>query len=184
MSRGESGNTILGVSLLLTLPLIVGGALATTIIGAGTFSSGQVDRTAMSAIRRSGSGIELRGTVIAGTDGYSLTNVRFQIGTGPGSFPVNLDPHASRDKTVVSYRDAANYLVDVPYVVNWIVADGDNLLERGELAEIDVDLRNVINVITSGDGFTLEMRPSEGLYVSIRRTLPPGRPLDAIVALE
>ena len=42
-------------------------------------------------------------------------------------------------KTVVSFIDQNQYLADVPWTVGWLgSANGDNLLEEGEKAEITV----------------------------------------------
>jgi archaellin len=47
-------------------------------------------------------------------------------------------------------------------------ADGDNLLERGEKAEIFV---NPVN-LDPNDEFTIEVKPPEGTTLGIERTVP------------
>ncbi len=178
--HAESGIASLHVGLLIAGPLVVASAISAAMVGAGKVSTDQFSDAAYSAVRRSSSGIELRGPVIARTDGERLTFVLLDVGTTVGEWPVQLGPSDEDERTVVRYIDDRAIANDVPYSVDWITGDGDDLLETGEMAQIIVDLRRVR---TSGGTFTIEVRPPEGLYVSARRTLPAGEPLDRVISL-
>ncbi len=41
---------------------------------------------------------------------------------------------------MIAYRDSAQAVNSLPFDVDWIVGDGDDLLEEGEVAEITVFL--------------------------------------------
>lgn len=168
------------VGLLIAGPLVVASTVGAAMVGAGQLSTDQFSDAAYSAVRRSGSGIELRGPVVARTDGERLTHVLLDVGTTAGEWPVQLGPSSDGERTIVRYIDEGTIANEVPYSVDWITGDGDDLLEPGESAQISVDVRDVS---TSGGAFTIEVRPAEGLYVSARRSLPAGQPLDRVIAL-
>lgn len=70
---------------------------------------------------------------------------------------------------------------NLPYGVEWITGNGDNLLEPGELAEISVD---VSAVASPGEGFTIEIRPPFGLYATGNIPPQPESGLNPILQLQ
>ena len=72
---------------------------------------------------------------------------------------------------------------DLPYSVVWISGNGGTLLVPGELAEVVVDVSGIAPPITADQRFTLALRAGEAPPVTIERTMPAGRPLDAVVNL-
>ena len=102
----------------------------------------------------------------------------------------------NKQVTVISYRDKDQFLSDVPWTITFPGNDdGDTLLENNEKAEItvwlltrdntvtDVNANDSVKVLTNGiestadilfasDEFTLEVKPSSGAVLNLRRTLP------------
>ena len=122
---------------------------------------------------------------------------------GSGTDP---DSAAATNRTSIVYIDDNQILQDVPWSVNFLGDDnGDDLLDDGEKAEIvvwllnrttatDVTSNSSVNYMASGgltstgtlltpnDQFTLEVQPSTGAVLTVRRTLPAA--LDTVVNLR
>ena len=93
-------------------------------------------------------------------------------------------PDAGADaQLAIDYVTDATLERNVSYTVSWLRGDGDDLLESGEVAEVDVDLSGITPAIGAGDKFTLNLRPGDGVPVSVTRTMPAGQPLNAITVL-
>ncbi len=71
-------------------------------------------------------------------------------------------------------------LPNIVWTVNWLVGDGDNLMEAGELAEITIDVS--AQNLGANQAFTLEVKPPLGGTSVIARTTPAG--LDAVIDLH
>lgn len=122
---------------------------------------------------------------------------------GSGTDP---DSSVTTNRTSIVYVDDNQILQNVPWSINYIGDDnGDSLLDEGEKAEIVVWLLNrttatavtansSVNYMSSGgltssgtlltpnDQFTIEVQPTTGAVLTIRRTLPAA--LDSIVNLK
>jgi archaellin len=162
---------VLQAGLLIIAPLVVASALGGSVIKAGRLSTDQLQFVTQSAVRDVSSGIERRGTVYAHTDGTSITGVEMDVTTTAGSYPIDLSPAAITDRTVVSYIDSSQVIRDLPYRVSWINGDGDDLLESGETATLEIDL-SALSLATGG--FTIEVRPAHGLWTSVHIQPPSG----------
>lgn len=178
--RRERGAAVAQLGILLGAPVVAASVFGAAAMSAGTDASNQLQRTVMSAIQDSSSGIQLRGPVLALTDGRSITHVLIDATTIPGGQPVDLDPAAATGRTVVTYVDAGTIAHDLPYTVTWIGGDnGDRALDADELAEIDVDVR----ALEPDTDFTLEIRPAHGAWITLHITRPPGTPLNHVIQL-
>jgi archaellin len=172
------------VILLASGFLVVASAFGGVVLTTGLTSSGQVQRTLNDALARSGSGLELRGPVIAVTDGDKANVVSIDVALSIGSDGVNLDPAAALDRTVVSFIDSQNAIRELPYTTQWTVGDDDQVLESGELVAVMIDLSTIVPAVTGGSQFQIEVRPPRGSYLIVRRSMPSGSPLDTIVNLH
>jgi archaellin len=182
--RREAAVSALEVVVIASCFLVVGSAFGGVVLTTGLTSSGQVERTLNDALSRSGDGLELRGPVVAATDGQRATAISLDVTLAIGGDGVNLDPAAPLDRTIASYIDDANAIGELPYGVQWTVGDGDQVLEQGELAALLIDVSSIEPAITSGRSFQIEVRPPSGAYLVIRRTMPPGSHFDTIVNLH
>ncbi|MFQ6119307.1 MAG: archaellin/type IV pilin N-terminal domain-containing protein [Methanosarcinales archaeon] len=111
------------------------------------------------------------------------------------------------NRTVLSYKDENDYIPDLyqndsgdytnysittshtpDSAITWIINDStldpdnvdDDLLESGEKAAITVNVTNYD--LKANKEFTLELKPSQGATLYIKRTLPPA--LDAVMDLK
>jgi archaellin len=181
----QSGISALEMILIGSGFLVVASAFGGVVLTTGLTSSGQVEQTLNDALARTGNGLELRGPVIAITDGEEANAVSVDVALAiGGDTGVNLDHAALIDRTVVSFIDDAIVVRDLPYTVDWTVGDGDATLERGELAALLIDVSAIDPPLTSGRRFLIEVRPPNGTYLTIRRTMPHGTHLDTIINLQ
>ena len=163
--------SVLPMALAVPAIVVAGSVFAAAVLSTGQLSTAQFQQVALSAVRDTSTGIVVDGPIVARTDGTSVTQIMIDITTFPGGLPVNLDPAAISERTVVSYIDEANLKHDVPYSVTWIIGNGNAQLESGERAEVVVDLTGIVQ---SGDSFTLEVRPAHGIGVTVQRAMPSG----------
>jgi len=90
---------------------------------------------------------------------------------------VNLDPSATSNRTVISYQDSQNSISDVTYTTTAVTGNSDNLLEQGELFEVNIDFtQTAMSAVTlnTNKTFTIEVKPPSGSYLVIQRTTPAG----------
>jgi archaellin len=176
----ERGASIAQVAVLLIAPVVVASTFAVAVLNAGQLATRQFNDAALSAIRDASSGLELRGPVSLRTDGHAVTHVVMDISLTAGSAPVMLDPAATVDGTQVSYIDSGMVVRGVPYQVDWLIGDGDNILGEGETVEMRVD---VSGITSSGASFSIEVRPAHGMYLIVRRERPTGNELAPMIEL-
>ena len=122
---------------------------------------------------------------------------------GSGTDP---DVSVTTNRTSIVYVDDNQIIQNVPWSVSFMGNDnGDNMLDEGEKAEIvvwllnrttatDVTSNSSVNYMSSGgltssgtlltpnDQFTLEVQPTDGSVLTMRRTLPAA--LDTVVNLR
>jgi archaellin len=182
--HGQAAVSALELILMASAFMAVGSAFGAVVISTGVTSSGQVERTINDALARTSGGLELRGPVLAVTDGQRAGAIRIDVALAIGGDGVDLDPAAPVGRTLVSYIDDENAVSELPYTVDWTVGDGDSLLEEGELAAMLIDVSTVVPALESGQQFQIEVRPDRGSYLLLRRTMPQGRHLDTIVNLN
>jgi flagellin FlaB len=183
----ERGITGLETAIILIAFVVVAAVFAFVVLSTGLFSSERGKETIYAGLQKTRGNLELRGSIIANADASNNTRVDtlvFDVGLAAGGEPVNLDPNASINKTVVAYIDEGTSINDLTYTVDWVVGDADKLLEPGELAEVTVDIDGAGVTLTNNDTFTLEVRPPLGAYVVIQRTLPAGTSLEDVVNLR
>jgi len=105
--RGERGVATMQIGLLVA-PLLVAAVFAGAVMRTGALSTRQFELVADSALRQTGSGIELRGSFYARTNGTSITQVQLLVETTPGGTPIDLNPVAPpprQDRSVVRLQD-------------------------------------------------------------------------------
>ncbi len=182
--QSEEGITGLETAIILIAFVVVASVFAFVVLSVGLFSSERGKETVYSGLQKTRGNIELRGSIVANTNGTSVTTLVMYLGNAAGGDPVNLDPAATVNKTVMAYIDDNNVVNDIPYTVNWTVGDTDNLLEPGELAEVTVDFAAAGITVGNNQTFTLEVRPPLGAYLVVQRTMPPGTSLESVVNLR
>ena len=180
-TREEEGITGLETAIILIAFVVVATVFAFVVLSTGLFSSERGKEAVYAGLQKTRGTLELRGSVIANTDGTTVDNLVFDVANSAGGEPVNLDPAATSNKVVIDYRDADINETNIDWAVNWLVRqDTDNLLEPGELAEVTIDASTYS--LGANQPFTIEVKPSLGGTMIIARTTPAG--LDPVVDLH
>lgn len=153
------GITGLETAIILIAFVVVASVFAFTVMSTGVFSAERSKETIYAGLQQARASLEPRGSLVAyrGANGVGPTNtiykVAFIVAPSISGQAIDLTPPYTADdsgvdpdissgseyRTVVSYTDAAQYLPDVPWTVNFLGnSNDDNLLENGERAEITV----------------------------------------------
>ncbi|MCJ7831330.1 MAG: flagellin, partial [Dehalococcoidia bacterium] len=160
-ARAEEGITGLETAIILIAFVVVATVFAFVVLSTGLFSSERGKEAVYAGLQKTRGTLELRGSVIANTDGTSsVTNLVFDVANSAGGEPVNLDPAALSNKVVIDYRDNTVNATNIVWTVTWLVGDGDNLMEAGELAEITIDVST--QNLAANQAFALEVKPPLG----------------------
>lgn len=151
---------------------IVGGA---ALVGTTTFTSADeafdaLESAVRSSVDRVSANLEIRGSVIARSDdSRSADRIELTVGVfGDGTVPLTGDA----DRLRISYRDDEIFLPEVPFTAAVLDGDGDDLLERGELAALSIDLEAAGISLRANERFTLELSAPVGGTVEVSRTMP------------
>jgi flagellin FlaB len=180
--------TGLEAAIVLTAFVVVAAVFSYVVLNAGFFTTQKAKSTIHTGMEQATSSVELAGDVIGYGTGRETTskldNVTFYVRLTAGQNPVDLN------ETIVTYTASTEHILlsknfsvcgnatslsgsmpgtDNEWSFGWLGdADGDNLLERGEKAEIFV---NPVN-LDPNDEFTIEVKPPEGTTLGIERTVP------------
>jgi archaeal flagellin FlaB len=180
-TREEEGITGLETAIILIAFVVVATVFAFVVLSTGLFSAERGKEAVYAGLQKTRGTLELRGSVVATTDGTNVTTLVFDVANSAGGEPVNLDPAATSNKVVIDYRDADVNETNIAWVVDWLVtSDSDDLLEAGELAEITVDVSTY--TLGTNELFALEVKPPLGGTMIIARTTPAG--LDTVIDLH
>jgi archaeal flagellin FlaB len=179
-TREEEGITGLETAIILIAFVVVATVFAFVVLSTGLFSSERGKEAVYAGLQKTEGSLELRGAVIAHTDGTTVSSIVFDLGNAAGGAPSNLDPAATSNKMVIDYRDANANDTNMAWTVDWLVGNDDNLLSQGELAEITLDVTS--ENLRANQAFTIEVKPPSGGTMVIARTTPAG--LDTVVDLH
>ncbi len=173
----EDGITGLETAIILIAFVIVASVFAFVVLSTGLFSAERGKETVFAGLEKARGNLEVRGalTVIdTDTNGTidSSDEIVFNAALAAGGFPISLDPTAYVNTVVVNWIDAQDRVPDSGYTVTWILDDGDDLLENGELAEVTVNPPAGSSLVEN-EIFTLEVVPPSGGTLLINRTMPP-----------
>jgi flagellin FlaB len=173
----EEGITGLETAIILIAFVIVASVFAFVVLSTGLFSAERGKETVFAGLEKARGNLEVRGALTVtdtNTDGVidDSDDIQFNVALAAGGFPISLDPAAYINTVVINYIDAEDRVANTTYTVSWILDDGENLLEAGELAEITVN-PPAGSSLDANENFTLEVVPPSGGTLLINRTLPP-----------
>ncbi len=174
-AREERGITGLETAIVLIAFVVVAAVFAFVVLSTGLFSSERGKETVYAGLAKTRGSMELTGGVIASSDTTQLTAITFDLTLAAGGDQVNLNPSDTTNRTVISYTDADNKVNDVVYTTTVITGNADQLLEPGELFEINIDMTQTALTavtLTTNQTFTFEVKPPQGSYMVIQRTTP------------
>jgi len=173
--REEHGITGLETAIVLIAFVVVAAVFAFVVLSTGLFSSERGKETVYAGLAKTRGSMELTGGVIASSNTTKLTAITFDLTLAAGGDQVNLKPDDTTNRTVISYQDSNNQVSNVVYTTTVITGNSDQLLEQGELFEINIDLtQTALSTVTlnTNDTFTIEVKPPSGSYLVIQRTTP------------
>ena len=108
---------------------------------------------------------------------YSITSVDIRLSNAAGGQPVDLTPGES----IVTYMDDDDlYTVTNFGLTRLGGADADNLLEPGEVFNINVDTST--GGLTDGDQFTVQLKPPSGAVLNLGRRV--SEQIETVMILE
>ena len=186
LHKREEGITGLETAIILIAFVIVASVFAFVVLSTGLFSAERGKETVFAGLEKARGNLEVRGALTVtdtDTDGDidDQDVIQFNVALAAGGFPISLNPAAYVNTVVINWIDAQDRVATVTYTVNWILEDGDTLLENGELAEISVSPPAGSTLITN-EIFTLEVIPPSGGTNLINRTMPPA--IDEVMDLH
>ena len=173
----EDGITGLETAIILIAFVIVASVFAFVVLSTGLFSAERGKETVFAGLEKARGNLEIRGALtVADTDTNgtidSADEIVFNVALAAGGFPISLNPTAYTNTVVINWIDAQDRIAATTYSVDWILDDGDTLLEVGELAQITVSPPSGSTLIEN-EIFTLEVIPPSGGTNLIMRTMPP-----------
>jgi flagellin FlaB len=173
----EDGITGLETAIILIAFVIVASVFAFVVLSTGLFSAERGKETVFAGLEKARGNMEVRGALTVtdvDTNGTidDADDIVFNVALAAGGFPISLDPAAYTNTVVINWIDAQDRVPDTIYSVNWILTDGDSLLEVGELAQVTVS-PPVGSTLVPNEIFTLEVVPPSGGTNLINRTMPP-----------
>jgi len=183
LAKDERGITGLETAIILIAFVIVASVFAFVVLSTGLFSAERGKETVFAGLQKAQANLELHGSVVVTSSGGTPDNITFELALAAGGAPINLDPDATTNTVVMNYIDQDAREADIPYTVNWILGDGDSLLEPGELAEISIALPTPSgNNLSANEHFTIEVIATNGGTMLIARTMPAG--IDPVMDLH
>jgi flagellin FlaB len=172
-TRMEEGITGLETAIVLIAFVVVAAVFAFVVLSTGLFSSERGKEAVYAGLAKTRGTMELSSNVIANSNGTNVTTVEFDVVLAAGGGPVNLDPAAATNRTVISYIDSLQVINDIPYVATVLTGNANAMLEPGELIRISIDLATAGATVGANEVFTLEVKPPTGSYMVLQRTTPP-----------
>jgi len=173
----QEGITGLETAIILIAFVTVAAVLAYTVLSAGIFSSERGKEAVYGGLSSAASTLELKGSVVADTDGTNVTTVNFTVALAiPGSKVDMLG-------IVINYWDTA-FGASTPFtqLVQGATDDWQYLLsagstERGLADVLEGDEQMVITLTVPGtvaayDTFVIQVVPPTGATLTVQRTLP------------
>jgi len=159
---------------------------AFVVLSTGLFSAERGKETVFAGLEKARGNLEVRGALTVTDTNASgtittLDNIEFNLANAAGGFPVLVDPAAATNSVIINYIDAQARVADATYTVLKIQGDADDLLENGELFEINV-APPAASTLVANEIFTLEVVPPQGGTLLINRTMPPS--IDLVMDLH
>jgi len=178
--KEEKGVSALETAIILIAFVVVAAIFAFTILSAGTTSTEQSKEAIYAGLSEVRSSMELRGAVVAETDGTKVTSIIFSVANAAGGESIDMTAPTS-NTLIIDYRDNDQRAANLTWALTWVVQnDTDNLLEEGELAELTVDVSSLN--LGANTQFAMEIKPGQGGVVVVERTTPAY--LDTIIDLR
>jgi flagellin FlaB len=174
LNKDEKGQAALETAIILIAFVVVASVFAFAILSAGSASTDKGKQAISAGLEGVQSSMSIKGSATAKGSTTAITDVVFDLGLVAGGSPVDLtDPSGKKNVVVVSYLDGKQTVSDLPWKVTFVGQNNaNNLLENGELAEMDVDLSSLTTPLAANTQFTIEIKPPTGSVIKVDRTTP------------
>ena len=157
--------TGLEAAIVLTAFVVVAAVFSYVVLGAGFFTTEKSKEVIHTGVEQATSSAELVGDVIGIKNGATnLTYINFTVQLTAGNNPLDLN------ESTISYTTSDTHNSSVTWVYTVYEGDTDNMLERNEKAEIQVEVPGVL--LGTYVEFQLEFKPGVGGTLPISRTTP------------
>jgi flagellin FlaB len=163
--KDDKAFTGLEAAIVLTAFVVVAAVFSYVVLGAGFFTTEKSKEVIHTGVEQATSSAELVGDVIGQkTTGANITHINFTIQLTAGNNPLDLN------ESTISYTTSDLHNSSVTWGYTMYSADGDNMLERNEKAEIQVTVPD--DQLGPYVEFKLEFKPGVGGTLPISRTAP------------
>jgi archaeal flagellin FlaB len=169
IQTGGKWQNIIETVIVFIAFVVVAAIFAFTILSASSSSTEKGRQAIQAGLENVQSSMNVNGSIIAEGSGTLVNDAIFTLSLSAG------DPPIAAKEVVIGYKDARQFANDVPWTIKWIVSKqtpADDVLEEGELAEFTVDLSGLNTALGVNTPFNLEIKPSKGAVLNIKRTTP------------
>ena len=173
----EEGFTGLEAAIVLIAFVVVAAVFSYVVLGAGFFTTQKSQEVVYTSVDMASSSMEIIGDVYGIGNNNTVTTIRFTVGLAAGGTAVDFATtqmvFATTD--VVEILDPATNLTgDAVTAGHWNITDGadanDVLLENDDKFTVLAMPSSALGV---NEKFNLEVRPSVGSPLGLKRTTPP-----------
>ena len=173
----EEGFTGLEAAIVLIAFVVVAAVFSYVVLGAGFFTTQKSQEVVYTSVDMASSSMEILGDVYGLGTNNTVTTIRFTVGLSAGGTAVDMNTtqmvFATSD-TVEILEKNSNLVANTTSQGHWTIADGastnDVLLENDDKFTILAMPTTALGVNTK---FNLEVRPSVGSPLGLKRTTPP-----------
>jgi flagellin FlaB len=178
---GERGITGLETAIILIAFVTVASVLAYSVLSAGIFSAERGKETVYRGLNQAQSSMQVRGSVFATdndtTPDGDIDQIMFTIASVLGDEGVDMTDNpaggSSGNSVVINYSDNEINVQDINWTKTLLGSErgGPDMLDPDEAMLITVDVPGGAD-INAYDTFTLQVIPTKGAAITIKRTLP------------
>jgi flagellin FlaB len=177
----EDAFTGLEAAIVLIAFVVVAAVFSYVVLGAGFFTTQKSQEVVHTGVGQASSTMEIVGDVYGiKTTGSEIDRLNFTVGLAAGGTPVDMDKVVmtwSTKSEVVIMDNATPIDTSDPGADKWTIIsrkndDGDNLLEQGEQLTLSVGVTG--HTLGINEQFNLEVKPSVGASLGIKRSAPGG----------
>ena len=179
--RGEKGITGLETAIILIAFVTVASVLAYSVLSAGIFSAERGKETVYRGLSQAQSSMQVRGSVYATdndtTPDGDIDQIMFTIASVLGDEGVDMTDNpaggSGENNVVINYSDNERSVQDINWTKTLLGSErgGADMLDPDEAMLITVDVPADAD-IEAYDTFTLQIIPTKGAAITIKRTLP------------
>jgi flagellin FlaB len=176
--RHDEGFTGLEAAIVLIAFVVVAAVFSYVVLGAGFFTTQKSQEVVHTGVSQASSTLEIVGNVYGSGDTGAISSVNFSIALAPGGTAVDFEKvvltysNTTQLTTMTRQTQAQSSVPDGYWGIVAIRNDagGTNwLLEKGEQFEIGA---RPPALIYKNDAFNIEVKPSTGSPLDIKRTAP------------